>query len=239
MLVLGVTGGIGAGKSTVARLLAERGARVLDADVIVRELYAKGELPRRIAARFGEAVLAPDGSVDRAALARVAFADDAARRDLEALVHPEVRRRVEAALSDWRREGFAGIAVVDAALLVEAEPPYRLDALLVVSAPEDVRVARLEARGVPRAEARRRMSAQVSDAARAPHADVLIVNDGALDELARRVDEAMRELGRDGPARSGYTGPSPKGAGGGSAYEEFRRSLASLEQRLADLGRYL
>lgn len=217
MLVLGVTGGIGAGKSTVARLLAERGARVLDADEIVRELYAGGELPRRIAARFGPGVLAADGSVDRATLARVAFADHAARRDLEALVHPEVRRRVETELRAWRREGFAGVAVVDAALLVEATPPYPLDALLVVSAPEDVRVARLEARGVTRAEARRRMSAQISDEARAARADVVIVNDGSLEELARRVDAALRELGRDGPSRSGYTGPSPKAAGGGTA----------------------
>lgn len=216
MLVVGVTGGIGAGKSTVARLLSERGARVLDADAIVRELYAGGELPRRIARRFGAATLAPDGSVDRAALARVAFAADAARQDLEALVHPEVRGHVEEALAAWRREGFDGVAVVDAALLVEAVPPYPLDALVVVTAPEGVRLARLEARGMSREEARRRMSAQASDADRNARADVVVVNDGSLAELEGRVDAALRELGRDASSRSGYTGPAPGGAGGGT-----------------------
>jgi dephospho-CoA kinase len=214
MLVLGVTGGIGAGKSTVAGLLAARGARVLDADAIVRALYDGGDLPRRIAERFGGGVLAPDGSVDRAALGRAAFADEAARRDLEALVHPAVRERIARQLDAWRRDAFEGLAVVDAALLVEATPPLPVDALVVVSAPEEVRLTRLAARGISREEARRRMAAQASDEERAARADVVLVNDGSLEELARRVDAMLRELGRDAAGRSGYTGPSPEGAGG-------------------------
>jgi dephospho-CoA kinase len=181
----------------VAKILAERGARVFDADRTVRELYAGGQLPRRIARRFGSAVMARDGSVDRPALAGVIFANAAARADLEAMVHPEVRRRAAAWLAELAEEGFAGIAVIDAALLVEAVPPYPLDALLVVTAPEELRLARLEARGVPREEARRRVAAQTSDEARLARADVVVVNDGSLEELAVRVRAALRELGWD------------------------------------------
>lgn len=208
MFVLGVTGGIGSGKSTVAALLAARGAQVLDADAIVRELYRGGELPRRIARRFGAAMLAPDGSVDRAALAAAVFADPAARRDLEALVHPEVRRTVEARLGELRRAGFTGLVVVDAALLVEATPPYPLDALLVVTAPPALRVERLAARGVAPDEAARRIAAQTDDAARAARADAVLVNDSSREELERRLDAALRELGSDDGFRSGYTGRS-------------------------------
>ena len=213
--VLGVTGGIGAGKTTVARILRTHGARIFDADATVHELYSGGDLARRIAVRFGPQVLAADGSVNRAALAGVVFADAAARKDLESVVHPAVRGRAEAWLAALRKGGFAGIAVIDAALLVEAAPPYPLDALMVVTAPVDVRVARLESRGVPRDEARRRIAAQVDDEARTKRADVVVVNDGSLDALERRVQAALRELGWDEAHRSGYTGEAPGGASGG------------------------
>lgn len=214
MFVLGVTGGIGAGKSTVARLLAARGAVILDADAIVADAYRGGELPRRVAARFGAAVLAPDGSVDRPALARLVFRDAAARADLEAIVHPEVRRRVTDAIAELRAAGTAGLVVVDAALLVEASPPYPLDALLVVTAPEAVRLDRLAARGVPREEARRRMAAQIDDRARVARADVVVVNDGDRAALEAAVLRALADLGRDVPERSGYTGAAPEAPGG-------------------------
>jgi len=200
MFVLGVTGGIGAGKSTVARLLAERGARVVDADRIVRELYAGGRLPDRIEQRFGSRVRAPDGSIDRAALGAAVFRDPAARDDLERIVHPTVRDAIEKRLAAWRAEGFAGVAVVDAALLVETKHAYPLDALLVVVASEENRLARLRERGLPEDEARRRMAAQTSDARRRAKADVVVENDGTLDELAHAVDEALAKLGRDDAA---------------------------------------
>jgi len=203
MFVLGVTGGIGSGKTTVAGLFAARGARVLDADVIVRELYEGGELPEAIAERFGADVLAPDGSVDRGALGRVVFEDPAARRDLEALVHPAVRRAVLARLARWRREGWGGLVVLDAALLVESELAYPLDALLVVVAPEERRLERLERRGVAREEALRRMRAQAGDAEKRARADHVIENTGTLEDLEREVERVLSELGGDGGTRSG------------------------------------
>ena len=197
MFVLGVTGGIGSGKSTVASSLAARGARVLDADGIVRDLYAGGEIAARIGQRFGPRVIAADGSVDRAELGRLVFGDARARRALERIVHPAVRRRVESELAAWRREGFTGIVVVDAALLVESDYDYPLDALLVVTAEESVRLDRLEARGTPREEARRRMSAQAPDAEKRARADFVVPNDGTRDDLERELDRVLRKLGRD------------------------------------------
>jgi len=203
MLVLGVTGGIGAGKSTVARLLGERGARVIDADAVVRELYGKGDLANAIASRFGPGVLRESGAVDRVALGALVFDDAEARRDLEDLVHPAVRAAINARLDAWRSEGFPGIAVVDAALLVEAAGAYPLDRLLVVAADEAVRLARLEERGMPEAEARRRIAAQIGDAERNAAADRVIRNDGTREELEAAVDSVLRDLGRDADGRSG------------------------------------
>lgn len=197
MFVLGVTGGVGSGKSTVARLLERRGARVLDADTIVHELYAGGELPRAIASRFGEGVIRSDGGVDRARLGALVFADPAARTELEALVHPAVRARIVGAIDAWRRAGFVGMAVVDAALLVESAFPYPLDALVVVTAPETTRLARLEARGMPSDDARRRMRAQASDAQKARHATHVLANEGTLEELDAGLDRILEALGRD------------------------------------------
>ena len=202
MYVLGVTGGIGSGKSTVAALLRERGARVVDADVVVRELYSGGELPAAIAERFGAEVLDASGAVDRPALGKVVFADPSKRHELERLVHPAVRREALARLDAWRKEGFGGIAVLDAALLVESDFEYPLDGLLVVTAPRDVRLERLEARGVPRAEAERRMGAQADDDAKRAKADFVVDNGGSRADLEREVERVLRELGRDDAAGS-------------------------------------
>ncbi|MAG63224.1 dephospho-CoA kinase [Candidatus Woesearchaeota archaeon] len=197
MCVVGVTGGIGAGKSTVAALLAARGARVLDADEIVRELYAGGEVCERVLARFGPEVMAGDGSVDRARLAARVFPDEESRRVLEEIVHPVVRGVVEESLAEWRAAGFAGLAVVDAALLVEARPPYPVDFLLVVEAEASIRLQRLEDRGMSRAEALQRMEAQAEDAERASRADHVLANHGSVEDLAAGVEEFLRKLRRD------------------------------------------
>lgn len=197
MLVLGVTGGIGSGKSTVAAKLAERGARVIDADAVVRELYRGGRLPDRIEQRFGPGVRARDGSIDRRALGAAVFNDPAARQDLERIVHPTVRETIERRIAEWRAARFRGIVVVDAALLVESSHAYPLDALLVVVASEETRLARLRERGVPEDEARRRMAAQTTDEKRRAVADFVVENDGTLQDLDRAVEEVLEKLGRD------------------------------------------
>jgi dephospho-CoA kinase len=197
MLILGVTGGVGSGKSTVAKILGERGARVLDADAIVHELYRGGATAQAIAKAFGADTLDAQGAVQRAKLAEIVFRDPARRRELEQLVHPAVRSYVLRKIEALRREGFAGIVVIDAALLVESSHPYPLDALVVVSAPAESRLARLQARGMSRAEATRRMAAQATDEEKERRADVVLRNDGSAEDLETRIDEMLHALGRD------------------------------------------
>jgi dephospho-CoA kinase len=136
--------------------------------------------------------------VNREALGKVVFADPQARLALEGLVHPAIREFVLDRLDAWRREGWQGLAVIDAALLVEASSPYPLDALVVVTASEEVRLDRLEAKGVSREEARERMRAQASDEEKRRRADWVLTNDGTPDDLEREVDALLVKLGRDG-----------------------------------------
>lgn len=162
-LVVGLTGGIGSGKSTVAALLADRGAVVIDADRIAREVVAPGQPAyTEIVDRFGSEVVAPDGTLDRGRLARIVFADEAARRDLEAITHPriaaELSRRVAAAAEE------AEVIVLDVPLLLERGLVAGLDAVVVVTAPPEVRLARLvEGRGMDPDDVRARMAAQATD----------------------------------------------------------------------------
>jgi len=201
MLVVGLTGGIATGKTTAARMLAERGATVLDADALVYELQAPGtDVHRAILAAFGREILAPDGTLDRGKLGARAFADPAARRVLEAIVHPaltaEIARRVEA----LRRGGQTWLCVLEAALLVEEGPQGIVDRVVVVTAPEVEQVARLRAKGsLSEEEAWRRVRAQLPSAVKARHADHVLVNDRDLASLARQVaalaEVLLREAG--------------------------------------------
>ena len=187
MVVVGLTGGIGSGKSTVAGLLAERGAVVIDADRIARQVVEPGQPAHaQLVERFGPRVLAADGSIDRRVLAGIAFADPPALADLNAIVHPrvavEVSRRM-AGLPD------GSTVVLDVPLLVEAGTAA-IDALVVVDCPEEVALRRLiERRGMDEHDVRRRMGAQASRDERRARADRVILNDGSLDDLRRRVDE--------------------------------------------------
>ena len=184
---VGLTGGIGAGKSTVAAMLAERGAIVLDADVAAREVVAPGtDGAAAVAAQFGARVLAEDGSLDRAALAAVVFADPGRRAALNAIIHPRVR--------EWmaRRAGQApagSVVVQDIPLLVENGLGKLFDLVVVVDADDETRVARLTGeRGMAPDEARARIAAQAPRETRLAAADVVIDNSGARVALGAQVD---------------------------------------------------
>jgi dephospho-CoA kinase len=188
---VGLTGGIGSGKSTVARLLAGHGVAVVDADAIAREVVAPGTPGlAAVLAEFGPAVRAPDGSLDRPALARIVFADADALRRLNAIVHPLVAARRAELIGALPPDA---VVVEDVPLLAENGLAGGYDLVVVVTAPADLRVERLRAdRGMSAAEARSRMAAQATDAQRAEIADVLIANDGSPADLTARVDAVWR-----------------------------------------------
>ena len=200
MEVVGLTGGIGSGKSTVARMLADRGAVIVDADVLAREAVAPGgPAHEALVVRFGAGVVAQDGSLDRRAVAELVFDDPAALADLNAIVHPPVRAAIAARLAELR--GSDSVVVLVIPLLVESGRSYGESAVVVVDCPEDVAVRRLvEHRGMDETDARRRMAAQVPRADRLAAADVVIDNAGSPEDLERRVDEVWAGLLRR-PAR--------------------------------------
>jgi len=195
MLVVGLTGGIGAGKSTVAGLLAGHGVLVVDADLVARQVLEQGgPALAAVARRFGPAVLRADGSLDRAALAALVFADENARRDLEALVHPAVRQGLAQRVAD--RAGTDDVVVLEVPLLAESgRDTYALDVVVVVDTPVDTAVARLGAgRGMSEADARARVAAQAGRAQRVALADLVIDNAGPPEALVAQVERAWAWL---------------------------------------------
>lgn len=190
---VGLTGGIGAGKSTVARLLAGRGATVLDADLAARDVVAEGtEGLAAVAAEFGDGVLAADGTLDRAALAGIVFEDENRRAALNAIVHPRVRA--------WMEERAAqappgSIVVQDIPLLVEGGLAERFDLVVVVDAEDATRIGRLvRDRGMDEAQARARIAAQLPRERRLAAAGCVIDNDGPPDRLTAQVDALWARL---------------------------------------------
>jgi dephospho-CoA kinase len=191
VLRIGLTGGIGSGKSTVAALLAARGAVIVDADRIAREVLEPGTPGlAAVVDVFGPDVLTAEGSLDRPALAAVVFADPAARARLDEVVHPRVRARaaelVAAAPAD-------AVVVQDVPLLVETGQAGLHDLVLVVEADLETRVRRLVGRGLTEQDARARIASQATDAQRRAVADVVLLNDGAREELAAQVDRFWAE----------------------------------------------
>ena len=191
MLRIGLTGGIGSGKSTVAALLAQRGARVVDADRIAREVVEPGSPGlAAVVAEFGDGVLTADGALDRPALAAVVFGDPAARARLDAIVHPLVRARaaelVEAAPPD-------AVVVQDVPLLVETGQAGSYDLVLVVETDLETRVARLGERGLGAEDARARIASQATDEQRRAVADVVLRNDGDRAALGAQVESFWAE----------------------------------------------
>ena len=193
MVVVGLTGAIGSGKSTVSAMLAARGAVVVDADLLARQAVEPGGPAHpAVVERFGPAVLAEDGTVDRRALADVVFADPAALADLNAIVHPAVASAVAERLAAEAEGDGDKVVVLDVPLLVEsAEVVPALAGVVVVDCPPELAVRRLvERRGMAEADVRARMAAQASREERLARADVVIDNSRDLDHLAAEVDRA-------------------------------------------------
>ncbi len=193
MLRIGLTGGLASGKSTVAGMLRALGAAVFDADEIVRELYAPGGAGAAAARDlFGDAVLGPDGRIDRARIAERVFSDPAARHALEARIHPLVRAERERRFAEAEKAG-ARVAVAEASQLFESRTESDYDRVLLVLAPEADRLRRWEAKGGDAEDARRRIAAQIApEDARGRARDVL-VNDGTVADLGRKVEELYRD----------------------------------------------
>ncbi|WP_335988455.1 dephospho-CoA kinase [Glycomyces sp. MUSA5-2] len=185
MLNVALTGGIGAGKSTVAKQLAELGARVIDADALSREVVAPDtEGLAAVVSRFGPEVLTPEGALDRAKLAEIVFDSAPARAELEAIVHPRVRARAREITDSLPDDA---IVVQDIPLLAETGQAPGFHLAIDVEAPRELRLERLAARGLDRADALRRIDAQASDADRREVCDVVLSNDHDVHELERRV----------------------------------------------------
>jgi dephospho-CoA kinase len=194
VLLVGLTGGIGSGKSTISGMLEERGAVVFDADVLARQAVEPGTPGHdAVVERFGANVLAPGGELDREALASIVFADPAARRDLEAIVHPEVRRLFAEGCERYRDHDV--VIVFSAPLLVETGMHTAFDVLVVVATPVQTQVERLlRARAMPEDAIRARISAQAPLEDKAAVADVIIDNDGSIAELETQVENLWQDL---------------------------------------------
>ena len=195
MLRVGLTGGIATGKSHVLEEFRRLGVPCLDADELAHGVTAAGtEATAAIAARFGSDTLAPDGSVNRAKLGPIVFADAAARHELEAIVHPAVYRAIVAGLRGFEMLGEYPIAIVDVPLLYETGADRQFDRVVVTICPPDVQRARLVERGMTEDDARQRLAAQWPTEQKAQRADFVIQTGGTFEETNRQVAEIYRLL---------------------------------------------
>ena len=193
MLKVGLTGGIGSGKSEVSRRLADRGAVVIDADKIAREVVEPGTPGlAEIVEAFGEDILRPDGTLDRVRLGAIVFADPERLKVLNGIVHPKVGERVERL---QRAAPDDAVVVYDVPLLAENDLAPLYDVVVVVDAPDEVRLERLRRfRNMPEADARARIAAQASREDRLRIADIVIGNEGSLEELDAQADKLWQDL---------------------------------------------
>jgi len=184
-VLIALTGGIGSGKSTVARRWAELGATEVDADLLAREVVEPGSIGlEQVAKEFGPSVLTQSGTLDRAALAKIAFANDANRVKLESILHPLIQD-----LALQKVSNLEGIVVYTIPLFVESKSKLQFDKVVAISCDEDVRVSRLvEQRGMNETEARSRTAAQASDSEREAVADLVIDSNCSLEELIQKAD---------------------------------------------------
>jgi dephospho-CoA kinase len=208
-LLVGLTGGIASGKSTVSRQLAALGCHVIDADVLAREVVASGEPAlAAIAEAFGRDVLRPDGSLDRARLGAIVFADPARRKQVEAITHPAIQARRQAILDELAARGYDGLVVQDAALLIEVGAAAHVDRLVVVYAEPALQRERLMRRdGLAAAEAERRLQSQMPLADKVRLAHYVIDNSDSPEETAAQVRAVHAALWAEHRARRGGAGP--------------------------------
>jgi dephospho-CoA kinase len=193
-VVVGLSGAIGSGKSTVGRALASRGAKVIDADQVAREVLAPGsDAERAVLKRFGPAIVQGDGGLDRRALAAVVFADAGARKDLEAITHPLILRSVQGAVA----ASTANVLVVELPLLdLDRRRQYGFDVVVLVDVTNELAVSRAVGRGMTESEARARMYAQPSRSQRLEAADWVLDNNGDLAHLEEQVERLWRHVSR-------------------------------------------
>lgn len=189
MITIGLTGGIGSGKSTVSSRLAELGAFIVDADLVAREIVEPGQPALAELADAFDGVLNPDGTLNRAELARQAFATPEATEKLNATTHPRIRARTEELFNQGRESG-AQVLVYDMPLLIENGEVDKVDHVLVVDAPDELRIDRLvQHRGLDEDDARRRIAAQIDRATRLNAADTVLDNSGTVEQLLEQVDD--------------------------------------------------
>ena len=195
MVVIGVTGGLGTGKSTVARMFGELGAIVIDADAVAHEVMEPKRLAwREVVRAFGKEILNEDETINRKRLGERVFRDPEARRQLEAIVHPPVLRRIKQRLHRLKRNRRLRIVVVDVPLLVETGSQSLVEAVVVVTAPPEVQRQRLIERGMPEADAAARLAAQWDLAAKAAVADYVVDNADGVEQTRRQVTQLWKRL---------------------------------------------
>jgi dephospho-CoA kinase len=195
MLKVALTGGIATGKSHVLNRFREHGVPCLDADALAHGVTAPGtEATTAIAARFGGALLKADGSLDRDALGAIVFADPAARRELEAIVHPGVYRAIAAGLRAFELIGGSPLAVVDVPLLYESGHDAEFDRVIVTLCPPELQLARLRERGMSEPVARQRIEAQWPTDQKAAQADFVIRTDGSISETDAEIESVLHQL---------------------------------------------
>ncbi len=196
MLTVGLTGGIGSGKSTVAKMLAELGAPSFDADKVGHDIYSPGgPAYKDVIAAFGDGVVASDGTIDRKKLGPIVFADPAQLKRLESIVHPRMFERMREMVAQMRAQGVTAPIVIEAAILIEAKWQPLFDEIWLVMAPRERVIERVELeRGLKREQTEARIKAQLSDDERRQHASLVIDNSGSIEDLRTKVTVLWQEL---------------------------------------------
>ncbi len=196
-MIIGLTGGIASGKTTIGQLLVEHGALLVDADQVAREVVLPGEPAlEAIASVFGQAVLQPDGSLDRAALGRIVFADQHLLKKLESITHPAIRTRMQERIAAYKETNPNSLIVADVPLLFETNQESLYEGIMVVYIPAELQIKRLmERNGYDREEASRRVGLQMDIEEKRARANWVIDNSGSLQDSKRQIDLFWTSLG--------------------------------------------